>query len=200
MSIMEQSCVLAVAGHMIDTPDRLSPRFPSSAEEAVRLEIRRFFAQLSPKAVICSAACGSDILFAEEAFACDIPYYVVLPFEDHEDFILHSVAHAGPSWVRRFDSVCHQASAPLSFVKAGGYDVDEDFKRNQYAVIFFALGFAAARNLPVRNLIVYDPDQPGSDVGGTDSFLKLTMMLKLKCDVIDLRQIRGMNTKMEIIE
>jgi hypothetical protein len=36
---MENSYVLAFAGHMIDDPKRLPPRFPSEAEPALRQEI-----------------------------------------------------------------------------------------------------------------------------------------------------------------
>jgi hypothetical protein len=187
---MTNPCVLAFAGHMIDEPGRSSPRFPPELEPVVREAIHQYFEQISPPvAVVCSAACGSDILFAEEALSRGIPVYIILPFEDRDDFIRHSVIYAGSDWVKRFEQVCDQASARPFCSKAGGYERDEDFERAQHAVIFFAIGFATAKKTPLKALLVFDQNQDEEKIGGTNSFLKMCMMLKLKCEIIELRQL-----------
>ncbi|MDP9187559.1 MAG: DUF4071 domain-containing protein, partial [Verrucomicrobiota bacterium] len=55
--------VVVFAGHMIDRPDRTTPRFPLQLEPLVAKEIRRKLDQLEPGFGFSSAACGSDILF-----------------------------------------------------------------------------------------------------------------------------------------
>lgn len=187
---MSGECVLAFAGHMIDEPGRSPPRFPSEIEPAVREAIHEYFKQLSPVAVVCSAACGGDILCAEEALTRDIPVYIILPFEDRDEFVEQSVVRGGIGWIERFERVCACASAKPFVSKAGGYEYPEDFERTQHAVVFFAIGFAAAKNVPVKNLLVFDQDAE-SKPGGAASFLKLCMMLKLEWKVIDLRKLRG---------
>ena len=58
-------CVLVFAGHMIDRPDRPTPRFPSEFESAVAKEIQRKIDMLKPGFGFASAASGSDIIFLE---------------------------------------------------------------------------------------------------------------------------------------
>jgi len=183
---MEISCILSFAGHMIDQPNRLPPRFPPWVESAVRSEIRKAITSLSPVAAVSSAACGGDIIFAEEVLKQRIPLYVVLPFQDREDFIRRSVRFAGEGWVKRFRKVCDQAALSPFFVKPGGYRNDRDFADCQRAVVFFGLGFAAAINMQFVGLLLYDDTQPSDDVGGTQSFLELCDNLRLLYETIDL--------------
>jgi len=186
---MEVDCILAFAGHMIDQPNRPSPRFPPWAESAVRSEIHKAITRLSPVVGISSAACGGDIIFAEVILERKIPLYVILPFQDREDFINRSVGFAGEEWVRRFRKVCNQAASPPYFAKPGGHKHDRDFEDSQRAVIFFALGFAAAMNMQPICLLLYDDTQPGDEVGGTRSFLELCINLEIPYEIIDIKTI-----------
>jgi hypothetical protein len=197
--IMSGECVLAFAGHMIDEPGRSPPRFPPELEPAVREAMRNYFEQHSPVAVVCSAACGGDILFAEEALSRNIPLYIILPFEDHDAFIEQSVAHGGNGWIERFQYICSHASAQPFFCKAGGFEHPRDFERTQHAVIFFALGVATAKNVSVKALLVFDQDSEAR-VGGTSSFLNLSVMLRLPFETIDLRKVRGDHPQDEVME
>ena len=184
----EARCVLAFAGHMIDQPGRSCPRFPSWAESAVQLKIRKEIARLSPAAAISSGACGGDIIFAEESLKHGASLCIILPFQDRNDFIQRSVAYAGEHWVERFNKVCDQAR--LYYVKPDCYQDDKDYEDNQHAVIFFAMGFAAARNMQLICLLLYDDTQAGDEIGGTRSFLDLCEQLQIKCDRIDMVAIR----------
>src|SRR6202011_6183393 len=55
--------VVVFVGHMIDRPDRKSPRFPRSLEPLVASAIRERLRQIDGRIGYASAACGSDILF-----------------------------------------------------------------------------------------------------------------------------------------
>jgi hypothetical protein len=175
---------------MIDQPTRTSPRFPDWAETAVQATVREAIARLSPAVAVSSAACGGDIIFAEEILRQEIPLYVVLPFKDRESFISQSVAYAGKQWVSRFRYICSKAK-DVYFVKPGPYEDDRDFLDNQHAIIFFAQGFAAAVRMRLTCLILYDDTQPGDGIGGTVSFFKLLNGLKIEFEAINMAVIRS---------
>lgn len=102
-----------------------------------------------------------------------------------------SVAYAGAGWVERFRSVCRQATVAPYFVKPGCYRNDRDFEDNQRALIFFALGVAAARQSRLCCLILCDEQQLGTQIGGTRSFLELCQELRIAYDIIDIAAIRA---------
>ncbi len=188
--MIQHSCVVAFAGHMIDQHSRPCPRFPPTAEPAVRSHIRQMIAQLAPYAAISSAACGGDIIFAEEVLCYGAPLYVILPFADKTDFLHHSVEYAGPAWVERFHQVCAQATISPYFVKPGSYRDDQDFEDNQRALLFFALGIAVAHKLRLVCLILCDTLQLGDQIGGTRSFLEMCRDLEIPCNIIDIAALR----------
>lgn len=191
-------CIMGFAGHMVDRRSRTSPRFPESAENGVRIAIRSALLRYQPRCAVSSAACGGDIIFAEEAQSLKIPTYIILPFEDREEFIDLSVEYAGMDWVERFHKVCLH-SLQVFHVHPGGHRDDKDFEDNQHAVIFFTLGFGGAIKTQVVNLILYDATQPFDGPGGTKSFLDLCEHLhrsgfNLAYELIDMAQIRNQHT------
>lgn len=193
-------CIMGFAGHMIDQPSRSSPRFPESVESKVRAAIRDALLRYQPQIAVSSAACGGDIIFAEEALNLNIPTYIILPFEDKEEFIKMSVICAGEHWRKRFHAICSK-SKRVCYVRAGGYTGEKDFEGNQHAVVFFTLGFSEAVNMQIMNLILYDDTQPGDGPGGTKSFLDLCKGLErlgfdILYEVIDLAKIRNQVTNL----
>jgi hypothetical protein len=174
---------------MIDKPTRTSPRFPTWAEAAVQATVQEAIARLSPTVAVSSAACGGDIIFAEEILRQQIPLYIVLPFKDRESFIKQSVAYAGKQWISRFRNICNKAE-DVYFVKPGPYEDDRDFLDNQHAIIFFAQGIAAAVRMRLTCLILYDDTQPGDGIGGTVSFFKLLNGLNIEFEAINMAVIR----------
>jgi hypothetical protein len=175
---------------MIDRFDRPSPRFPAWAEHDVRSKIRQTVQRLSPLAAVSSAACGGDILFAEEILEQGIPLYVILPFQDMDAFVEKSVAFAGHTWIERFRRVCARAALAPYFAQAGGYRGDIDLEENHHSVIFFAQGYAAARHSFLVSLVLYDGTQPGGEIGGTRRFLDLCNSLQIPYEVLDIAEIR----------
>lgn len=102
--------VVVFAGHMIDRPDRATPRFPSELESAVAKEIRGKIDMLKPGFGFASAACGSDILFLEAMLDAGAEISVVLPY-GREEFVRDSVDFIPSSnWRERFDRVLDRAA------------------------------------------------------------------------------------------
>jgi hypothetical protein len=72
--------VLAVAGRRIDAEDAEERRFPAENETVVTARLREVMVARSAQAVVCSAACGADILTLETAAHLGLHRRVVLPF------------------------------------------------------------------------------------------------------------------------
>jgi len=98
--------VLVFAGHMIDAPDRKTPRFPADQEAVAREEIKqRVLKEMNSGSGVASAyaggASGGDILFMEVCAELGIEtrmYLAVLP----QIYVNTSVNKAGGNWVDRF--------------------------------------------------------------------------------------------------
>ena len=106
------------SGHMIDAPDRMTPRFPATKAEAVRAEIAQRLAQWGIGAgdlAVCGGACGADILFAEECLKRGAQIRLLLA-QEVDDFVRDSVRHAGGDWVRRFHALREKGETSLAQV------------------------------------------------------------------------------------
>ena len=99
--------VLALAGRRIDAEGADERRFPPGNEALVAARIRNMMVSTTSQAVVCSAACGADILALESAAQLGLSRRVVLPFS-REQFRSTSVADRGEDWGRRFDTILQQ--------------------------------------------------------------------------------------------
>ena len=100
--------VLLFSGHMIDAPDRATPRFPPQMEVVAKDAINEVLEKLDAgpsDLAICSGACGGDLLFAEAALARGLSLEMYLPF-DVGTFATKSVDFAGGNWHERFEAAC----------------------------------------------------------------------------------------------
>lgn len=99
--------VLAMAGRRIDAEGAEERRFPPGNEAMVGARMRNMMVSTTARAVVCSAACGADILALETAAQLGLGRRVVLPF-GREQFRATSVADRGEDWGRRFDMILQQ--------------------------------------------------------------------------------------------
>lgn len=99
--------VLAVAGRRIDAEDAQERRFPAANEAVVAARLLDAMVSANAQAVVCSAACGTDILTLETATHLGLPRRVVLPYSGQQ-FRASSVADRGEAWGRRFDAILAQ--------------------------------------------------------------------------------------------
>jgi hypothetical protein len=102
--------VVVFAGHMIDRPGRLKPRFPDYLAPKIYQKIADTLERLDARIGFASAACGSDILFLEAMLKRAGEINIILP-HFKEDFIRSSVSLIpGSDWGSRFEAVLDQAS------------------------------------------------------------------------------------------
>lgn len=118
LALVRVGSVVAFSGHMADHPyrvdDGLAERFPASPEleSALGAAIANELQQLNVVAGFVSAACGSDIIFAEQMQARGAELHVVLPFH-LDDFYCTSVdfgLDGMSSWRERCDRMLASAT------------------------------------------------------------------------------------------
>lgn len=103
ISLFPKPNIAIFSGHMVDHPDRLNPRFPASIVFQVSEAIHKLVKAHSIDIAFTSAATGGDILFIEALEKQQAESHIFLPFKK-DDFIQSSIAFAGESWMRRFET------------------------------------------------------------------------------------------------
>ncbi len=73
--------IVALAGRRIDAPDTQKPSFPLENTEKVRRCMSELFTKHQVSTLVCSAACGADLLALEVAGDLGLRRRIVLPFE-----------------------------------------------------------------------------------------------------------------------
>lgn len=179
--------VIAFSGHMIDTPDRKSPRFPPSLEEELKREIATKLDEIGAGIGYSSAACGSDILFLECMQDRKAETNVVLPFA-LEEFLKTSVEFAGSQWRERANSVLAKSATviPATEGKYEGDDLLFDYT-NDIIMGMTLLRSNLLETEPVL-LTVWDGKRKRTS-GGTYEFIRRWRMKGLRMEVIDLNRV-----------
>jgi tetratricopeptide (TPR) repeat protein len=96
--------VILFSGHMIDTPARSIPRFPSAKEPIAAQKIAEALDQLGAgpdDLALTQGACGGDLLFTEACQQRGVIMHWLQPFRE-PDFIEKSVVRSGEAWRTRY--------------------------------------------------------------------------------------------------
>ena len=116
---------MALAGRRVDASDAEQPRFPLESVDLVARRLRSLLADTRPSAVVCSAACGADLLALDAARDMGIRRRIVLPF-DGTRFRATSVVDRPGDWGPLFDELYNQAQAQGDLVLLSYEGEDED--------------------------------------------------------------------------
>jgi class 3 adenylate cyclase len=193
LDVLAMPRVAVFTGHMIDAAGRERPRFPAGLEPAVAAAIAAAIADNNVGFGYCSAACGADILFAEQMLANGAEIDIVLPFQ-REDFVQTSVAFAGGEWVARFDRVLERAASV-------SYCVEESHLGDDVLYAYAAeltAGLAALRAAQLESeailLAVAEPGDEGM-IGGTAGNVTDWQARGRRAVTVDLRAIRSAHSE-----
>ena len=98
--------VILFSGHMIDAPDRPTPRFPAEKEQIAAQKIAESLEALGAGAedlALCQAAAGADQLFLEACQQRGVRCQILLPLPEPE-FIEQSIlpSAGGDTWRKRY--------------------------------------------------------------------------------------------------
>jgi len=107
--------VFLFSGHMIDPPDRLTPRFPPGKEFVAAQKIAEALDQLGagPDDLgLTQGACGGDLLFTEACQERGAKVHWLQPFGE-PDFIQKSVVRGGEAWRKRYLDAMAKLAAPI---------------------------------------------------------------------------------------
>ena len=107
--------VVALAGRRIDADGQAQAHFPLARVEAVRQKLRALLIEQDARVLVCSAACGADLLALGEAGRIGMERHVILPFE-MERFRASSVTDRPGAWGEAFDRVMAEARGSGSLV------------------------------------------------------------------------------------
>lgn len=154
---------------MVDTPDRVAPRFPPAKEEAVRAAMK---AQLTLWDVgagdlaLCGGARGADILFAELCHSFGAEVLLLLPFEP-TTFLESSVRVHGSNWERRFNRLTKHCRFKMQADTLGALLEGENAHARNNAWLLATAREEAASDQNLYTLLVWDGRPAGDGPGGT---------------------------------
>jgi class 3 adenylate cyclase/tetratricopeptide (TPR) repeat protein len=162
--------LVVFSGHMIDAPDRRTPRFPPAKEGEIRELLDKQLAAMNAGIGFASAASGSDILFLEAMLARGGTIHLVLPWPA-EEFVKTSVETAGNgAWVERFHHVLGRAASIRILGELYMPGSATGFEYCNLAMNGLARVFARSLDLEITPLAVWD-GYAGAP-GGTGSFVR----------------------------
>ena len=104
MAVAKQRRAAALSGRRIDVTGARPPYFPLERVPFVARSIEALFVEEGVGQLVCSAACGADLIALEIAVRCHIDRRIVLPFEV-DRFRATSVNDRPGSWGHVFDAV-----------------------------------------------------------------------------------------------
>jgi len=180
------------SGHMIDAPQRETPRFPPERESAAAAAIAARLDELgagSPDLALCEGACGGDLLFARAALDRGLHLELRLPFAEPE-FLQRSVAFAGRKWVDRYFAVRDDPRTRVLFMpdELGPTPSKRDpYERTNLWQLYTALAWGADR---VRFIALWNGAASGKR-GGTDHMIDAVRKRSGRAYVIDSNALRG---------
>ncbi|MFN0300560.1 MAG: tetratricopeptide repeat-containing protein [Burkholderiales bacterium] len=189
--------VLVFTGHMIDAPDRKTPRFPAAKEQAARRAIRDAILseqQKYPGRIIgiAGGACGGDILFHEACAETGIATELLLALP-RDAFVRESVQHGGPQWVERFEKLSaartprvlvEREALPRWLRMRKGYSV---WERNNLWTLFNALAHGGEK---VTLIALWD-GQSGDGPGGTQDMVDKAKARGAVVQILDTHALVG---------
>lgn len=134
--------IISLVGRRIDAHDATIPRFPLENMAIVRERIRAFFVGNKITALVCSAACGADLLALDVTGELGIRRRIVLPFEQNR-FRATSVVDRPGEWGALFDRIIRdvQAEGNLVILNENGED-DAIFATTNRVILDEALTLA----------------------------------------------------------
>jgi hypothetical protein len=100
--------VIALAGRRVDGPSTTIAAFPLERVGPVQRAIRDLLVECRAEALVCSAACGADLIALATARALGLRRRIVLPYA-REAFRDTSVIDRPGAWGELFDAECDDA-------------------------------------------------------------------------------------------
>ena len=169
-----EGAIVALAGRRVDAPNASATRFPPNRVPEVRRTLQTYLRATSVRALVCSAACGADLLGLAVAGDCGIERHVILPY-DIPAFRSTSVVDRPGPWGRLFDEAVHDASRRGTLIVLNGTPGDPaSYALANSAIVeraaALACGNAATRHHRHKQAVVIWEGAPRGDNDITEDF------------------------------
>jgi hypothetical protein len=165
ISTAMDSIIACLAGRRIDEVNANERRFPLENAKAVGKSLEKLLAREAPARLICSAACGADILALEACETLTIPATIVLPFAP-SIFRATSVTDRPGNWGPRFDRVIGRARDRQELVELNLPSEDLDaFEKANIEIVGRTARLDARERLAI---LVWDGAKRGADDATAD--------------------------------
>ena len=126
--------VIVLAGRRIDKEGATPPRFPLRQAAVVEKKLEAFFREHRPAAIVCSGACGADLLALEAAGKTGVRRRMILPF-DGQRFRALSVTDRPGDWGDRYDRLYRELSLSNDVVVLDLEENEEGFLECNRAIL-----------------------------------------------------------------
>lgn len=158
--------VVVSAGRRVDASDASTPRFPPENVSAVRAKVEEFLQQRRPAAIVCSAACGADLLLLQAAQKEEVRCHVLLP-SPPEAFRQSSVTDRPGDWGPLYDEILRNSNVEVHEVPSG----QEGYLEVNHRLLDKAQALADELGTSVAALVIWN-GQPRGDDDVTAHFLR----------------------------
>jgi hypothetical protein len=143
--------VIALAGRRIDATDAKTTRFPLYNIDKVKVKMKELFVSIQPAALVCSGACGADLLALEIAGELGISRHIVLPF-DGTMFKSKSVTDRPGNWGNLFDNIYREVQKKKQVLTLN-YPGNDDNSYRQTNIEILNRAKYLAEKLDSKNII-----------------------------------------------
>jgi len=176
------------SGHMIDAPDRKTPRFPPDKESVAAAAIANTLAEIGTERgdlAICGGACGGDLLFAEACLARGMRLELYIPF-DEPTFLANSVDFANADWRDRYLAARSKATLHVMPDELGPLTVGENpYERNNRWMLESAARFGDEK---IAFISLWN-GQGGDGPGGAHHFMEEARRKTARTYWLDTRKL-----------
>jgi hypothetical protein len=179
--------VLIEAGRRVDAIHATSPRFPASEVAEVRRKAQELFNQEKPLAVVCSAACGADLIVLDVAESMGVERYVLLPSKPTE-FRRSSVVDRPGDWGEIYDRVLKTSRVEVLKVPEG----QQGYLETNLRLLDQGQALARRHSASAEALVVWNKETRGAD-DITGHFLAQAKLRKIPViEIATLREANGL--------
>lgn len=127
--------VVVLAGRRIDADDAQAKRFPLENVDKVRQKIHQSFLIKKPDWLVCSGACGADLIALDVAGKLNIKRKMVLSFEP-DIFRASSVIDRPGNWGELFDAVYSDLNKENNVVILNYSEDDKDaYEKTNFEIL-----------------------------------------------------------------